>query len=84
MVIECVGKPDPRALHNGETSGVDGRQFVQLGAAKVLPRLFQIAQFASENVHSRALLNRFLPRKCHLPVGVPVQKREGLDASISI
>ena len=49
------------------------------GAAKILPRLFQIAQFARENVNPRALLDRFLPGKRHLPVGVPIQKREGLD-----
>jgi hypothetical protein len=49
MVIERVCKPNSRALHDREARRVDGRQFVQIRATKVFPRLLQIARLAGKD-----------------------------------
>lgn len=43
MMIERVGQPYSRPLHDREAGRIDGGQLVQVGAPEVVPRLLQIA-----------------------------------------
>ena len=48
-------------------------------AAKVGPRLFEIAQFARKDFHRPSLVDSALPRQRDLAVRVPIEEREGFD-----
>jgi hypothetical protein len=65
-------------LHDSKACGIHGRWLVQIRAPKILPRLLQIRQFASEDSEAVELINRILPCQRHVSIGVAIEKCEGL------
>ena len=79
MMVERICETNARTLHDHEACGVDRRQFVQVGAAEVAPRFLQITQITGKNLDSSRLVDRLLPRKRHVAVGIAIEKRERLN-----
>jgi hypothetical protein len=79
VMIERVGKPNSRALHDRKAGGIDGGQLVQVRASKIFPRLLQIAQLAGKDFYGAGLTDGFFPRQRHVPVGVAIEECECLD-----
>ena len=79
VMVERICNSYSRALHDCKAGGVNRRKLAQLRAAKILPRLFQIAQLAGKNLDCPWLIDRFSPRQSHITIGVPIEKRERLD-----
>jgi hypothetical protein len=67
VMIERVGKPYSRPLHDREAGGIDGGQFVQVSAPEIFPRSLQIAKVAGKDVESARPGYRILPRQRHIP-----------------
>ena len=63
VAIEGVGQSDSRALHDREAGRIDCRELVQVGAAKVVPCLLQIAQFARKDLHGAGIEDGVFPRQ---------------------
>jgi hypothetical protein len=59
--------------------GIDRRQFVQICASKVFPRLLQIARLAGKDFYGARPIDGFFPRQRHVSVGVAIKKCECLD-----
>jgi hypothetical protein len=83
MARECRTpcKPNSCALHDRKAGGIDRRQFVQICASKVFPRLLQIARLAGQDFYGAGPINGFFPRQRHVSVGVAIKKCECLDDS---
>src|SRR5262245_11252495 len=79
VMVESIGDPDARALHDGKAGRIDSRQLMQVGTLKVVPGLLQVAELAREYPHCARLIDRMPPRQCHVAVGIPIEEREGLD-----
>lgn len=79
VVVEREGESDASALHDGKAGCIDGRELVQVRAAKEFPRLFQIAQLAGENLDGAGLVDRTLPRQGDVAVGVALEESKRLD-----
>jgi hypothetical protein len=76
VVIERVRKPNPHSLHYCKAGRIDGRELVQVGAPKVGPRLFQVAQLAGKNSYCSVLIYSLSPRQRHVAVGVAIEECE--------
>jgi hypothetical protein len=76
-MIERVGKPYSRPLHDREAGGIDGGQFVQVSAPEIFQRSLQIAEVAGKDVESARPGYRILPRQRHIFVGVAIEKPVG-------
>ena len=79
VMIERVGEPYPRTLHDSEASGIDGGQFVQVATPEIFPRSLQIAQTTGKDVESARPGYQVFPRQRHIPVGVAIEKGECLN-----
>ncbi len=79
VMIERVGKPYSRTLHDREAGGIDGGQFVQVGTPEIFPRSLQITQVAGKDVESARPGHRVFPRQRHIPVGVAIEKGKCLN-----
>jgi len=79
VMIERVGEPYSRTLHDREAGGIDGGQFVQVGTSEIFPRSLQIAQVAGKDVESARPGYRVFPRQRRIPVGVAIEKGECLN-----
>src|SRR3989441_11360097 len=78
-MIEREGESDARALHDRKARGIDSRELVEILAPEILPRLLQITQLAGKNLGRAGLIDRVLPCKRHVPVGVAFEEGECLD-----
>ena len=72
-MIERVGESNSCALHDRETGCVHQRQFVQISALKIAPRLLQVSNLARQDFNQARLFDRLLPGQRDIAVGVPVQ-----------
>src|SRR6266481_5578850 len=78
-MIERERKANARALHDGKTRRVDGRELVQVRAPEVFQRLVEIAQLAGKDPHRAGSVDRLPPRQRHVAVGIALQEGERFD-----
>ena len=79
VMIEREGNPDSDAFHDREARRIDRGKLVQVRAAKIIPRLFQVAQLAREDPHGSRLADGILPRQRYIAVCIAIEEREGFD-----
>src|SRR3990172_11410718 len=79
VVIEGERQSDAGAFHDGEARCIHRREFVQVVAAEIFPALFEIAQFAGEDLHGPGFVDGALPRQGDVPIGIALEKGERLD-----
>ena len=78
-MIEGVRNSNLGALHDCKARRIDGRQFVQVCASKVFPRLLQITQLTGKDFYGAGLIDGILPHQRHVPIGIAIEKCECLD-----
>ena len=78
-MIEREGNPDSDTFHDREARRIDRGKLVQVRAAKIILRLFQVAQLAREDPHGSRLADGILPRQRYIAVCTAIEEREGFD-----
>jgi hypothetical protein len=79
VIIEREGERDAVPLHDGETGGVHGRQFVEVPPTEILPSLLKIVEVAQQDLERCEGLQRTFPSQSYVPVCVAIEEREGFE-----